>query len=94
MATTVYNAATTPGAALKSAIFSITSGGSAAIRLKGSAGGKFRATLEFADGGTVVYQGEQLVLCSTNNVATMVQAGDYRFDIVNPDADALQIEVY
>jgi hypothetical protein len=94
MATTVYNAAATPGAAVASTTFSITAGGSAAIRLKGVAGGKFRATLEFADGGTVVYQGEQLVLCSTNNVVTVVQAGDYRFGIVNPDGDVLQIEVY
>lgn len=94
MATTVYDAATQPGVAVKSTSFTITSGSSAAIRLKGSARGQFRATLEFADGGTVVYRGEQLVLCSTNNVATIVQAGDYRFDIVNPDADALKIEVY
>lgn len=91
--TTIYDQATTPGASVKSTAFSVLFGGSAALRLKGTAGGKFRATLEFSDGGTVTYQASVLELGTTNNVAMLLQPGDYRFDIVNPDADAVQIEV-
>jgi hypothetical protein len=89
----VYDPATMPGTSVKSAVFSVTAAGNAAIRLKGTAGGSFRATLEFSDGGSVVYEGNVLELGSTNNVAMLVQTGDFRFDIVNPDGDAVQLEV-
>lgn len=91
--TTIYDQATMPGASVKSSAFSVLFGSSVAIRLKGTAGGKFRATLEFSDGGTVVYQGNVLELGCTSNVAVLVQAGDYKFDIINPDGDAVQLEV-
>jgi hypothetical protein len=91
--TTIYDQATMPGASVKSAVFSVAASGNAAIRLKGTARGSFRATLEFSDGGTVVYQGSVLELGCTSNVAMLVQTGDFRFDIVNPDGDAVQLEV-
>lgn len=93
MATTiVYDPATKPGASVKSDAFTVATGG-VALRLKGTAKAAFRATLEFSDGGTVTYQGNVLELGTTNNVAMLLQPGDYRFDIVNPDADVVQIEV-
>lgn len=91
--TTIYDQATAPGASVKSAVFNVSASGNAAIRLKGTARGSFRATLEFSDGGTVVYQGNVLELGTTNNVAMLVQTGDFRFDIVNPEGDVVQLEV-
>ena len=41
----------------------------------------------------MTYQGNMLELGSTNNVAMLVQPGDYRFDIFSPETDAVQIEV-
>ena len=90
---TIYNQATTPGVSVKSSVFSVTAAGNASIRLKGVPRGGFRATLEFADGELVVYQGNVLELSSTSNVAMLVQTGDFRFDVVNPEGDAVQLEV-
>ena len=90
--TIIYDPATKPGASVKSDVFTVPTGG-AALRLKGTARAWFRATLEFSDGGTVTYQGNVLELGTTNNVAMLVQPGDYRFDIVSPETDAVQIEV-
>lgn len=89
--TTIYDAATRPGAAVKSDVFTVTSAG-VALRIKGTALAAFRAKLEFSEGGQVAYRGSTLVLSSTSNVALLVQPGDYRFDIANPDGDIVTIE--
>lgn len=88
--TTIYDAAIKPGVSVKSDAFSVAS--AVALRIKGTVSSGFRAKLEFSEGGEVVYRGNTLVLSSTNNVAMLVQAGDYRFDIVNPGADIVTIE--
>ena len=88
--TTIYDAAIKPGVSVKSDAFSAS--GSVALRIKGTASSGFRAKLEFAEGGEVVYRGNTLVLSSTSNVALLVQPGDYRFDITNPGGDLVTIE--
>lgn len=90
--TIIYDSATKPGTSVKSDVFTVPSGG-VALRLTDIVQASFRATLEFSLGGTVVYQGNTLELGTANNVAMLLQPGDYRFDIVNPDDDTAQIEV-
>lgn len=90
--TIIYDESTHPGEEVLSDVFTVPSGG-AAIRIKGACRAAFRAWLQFSDGNTVVYQGNMLELSEMNNVAMLVQPGDYRFAIINEDADPVQIEV-